>query len=275
MIVLSTGSLFTYGTLRAARLAAAAGFDGLELMVDDRWDTRDPAYLSTLARDVPLPIVAVHAPSRPGLMGWGGDEVERVRRSVELAVAVGARTVVVHPPIRYRWLAIRRPPFFSISVLTPFPRRSRYHAWLEDELLAYQATTGVTIAVENMPRHPVAGSWSVNLFDLAHLRDLRRFPAVAFDTTHIGTWNADLLVAYERVADRVAHVHLSDYNGEQHRLPGEGRLPLAPFLAALRGRGFRGAVAVELVPEALGAGNDTVVAERLERALRFCRENFE
>ena len=38
MIALSTGSLFTYGTARVARLAAAAGFDGLEIMIDDRWD---------------------------------------------------------------------------------------------------------------------------------------------------------------------------------------------------------------------------------------------
>ncbi len=274
MIALSTGSLFTYGTRRTAGLAAAAGFDGLEVMVDDRWDTRDPAYLSALAREVRLPIVAVHAPSRPGLAGWGGDEVDRVQRSVDLARAVGARTVVVHPPIRYRWLAVRRPPFFSVSALTPLPRRSRYRAWLERDLAAYETAAGVTIAVENMPLHPIAGTWSVNLFDLARLRDLRRFPAIAFDTTHVGTWNADLLAAYAAVADRVAHVHLSDYNGEQHRLPGDGRLPLGPFLGALRARRFCGTVTVELVPESLGAGDDRLVVQRLERVRRFCRDNF-
>ncbi len=273
MIALSTGSLFTYGTARTARLAAAAGFDGLELMVDERWDTRDPAYLSALAREVPLPIVAVHAPSRPGLAGWG-DEVDRVRRTVDLARAVGAPTVVIHPPIRYRWLAVRRPPFVSASVLTPIPRRSRYRAWLERELPAYQLQAGVTIAVENMPRHVVVGPWTVNLFDLARPGDLRRFAAIAFDTTHVGTWNVDLLATYAAVADRVAHVHLSDYDGEQHRLPGEGRLPLGPFLAALRDRGYGGTVALELMPEPLGAGNDRLVLERLERARAFCRENF-
>jgi len=274
MIAFSTGSLHTYGTARAAGLAAAAGFDGLEVMVDERWDTRDPAYLSALSRDVALPILSVHAPARPGPVAWGSDDVARVRRAVDLARAVGAGMVVVHPPVRYRWFALRRPPFFNFSLLTPLPRRSRYHAWLRTALTAYQAETGVTIAVENMPRHPLRGSWSVNLFDLTRLRDLRTLPAVTLDTTHLGTWNIDIVSAYEQLADRVAHVHLSDYDGAQHRLPGEGRLPLSPFLAALRRHAYGGAIVVELVPEALGAGDDRVVAERLGRALRFCRENF-
>ena len=39
----STGSLYRYGTARCFEFAARAGFDGVEVMVDDRWDTRQPA----------------------------------------------------------------------------------------------------------------------------------------------------------------------------------------------------------------------------------------
>ena len=78
MIALSTGSLHTYGTARVAWMAAEAGFDGLEIMVDDRWDTRDPAYLLQTARNVGLPILSLHAPFRSGIQGWGGDELDRV-----------------------------------------------------------------------------------------------------------------------------------------------------------------------------------------------------
>lgn len=272
MIALSTGSLYTYGTARTARFAADAGFDGLEIMVDQRWDTRDPAYLSRMARDVSLPILAIHAPSRGGSVPWG-DEVARLRGAVTLAQAVGARTVVVHPPVRYWWISVRRAPFLSASVLTPVRRRSPYLNWLEHDLPAYQAASGVTIAVENMPRHPLVGSWSVNLFELGRLRDLRRVPAVALDTTHLGTWNVDLPSATDVLGDRIAHVHLSDYDGTQHCLPGTGRLPLGPFLQALSGRGFSGVITVELVPEALGAGDDDVVAKRLAQACDFCRQN--
>jgi sugar phosphate isomerase/epimerase len=275
MIALSTGSLHTYGTVRVARLAAAAGFDALEVIVDARWDTRDPGYLRDVARSVALPIVSFHAPFVPGIDGWSADEFGRLTRTVDLARAVGARTVVVHPPLRYRWLSVRYPPFVSLSALVPFPRwRSPFRDWLRHDLQAFQASSGITIAVENMPRHRFLGPWKPNLFDLNHLRDLRHFPAVTLDTTHLGTWNVDLLDVYELLADRVVHVHLSNYDGRQHRLPQDGRLPLGRFLGELRRRRFGGVIVVELVPESLGAGDDRTVEERLAGARAFCRDHF-
>ena len=273
MIALSTGSLFNYGTARVARLAAAAGFDGLEIMVDDRWDTRDAAYLSEVARAAAIPIVSLHAPFRPGTEGWGGDEVVRLTRTVDLARAVGARTVVAHPPVRYHWLSIRYPPFVNISALTPLRRRSRYGRWLTKELPAYHTQAGITIAVENMPRHQL-GARMINLVDLNEIRDLRELPALTLDTTHLGTWGVDLLDTYEALADRVVHVHLSNYDGRQHRLPQDGQLALGPFLGALRSRGFGGIIVVELDPESSGAGDDRRVQDRLAAAAAFCREHF-
>ncbi len=272
MIALSTGSLHTYGTARVAHLAAAAGFDGLEIMVDARWDTRDAAYLSEVAGSAALPITSLHAPFVP-VDGWSGDEANRLTRTVELARAVGARTVVVHPPMRFHWVYLRFPPLITAWALTPVPRRAPFRRWLLEELTAYQARTGITVAVENMPRHRV-GPWTANLFDLNHLRDLRRFPALTFDTTHIGSWEVGLLDAYEVLADHVAHVHLSNYNGRQHRLLDDGRLPLGPFLEELRRRRFAGVIVVELDPDALGAADVRVVEERLARARAFCREHF-
>jgi sugar phosphate isomerase/epimerase len=273
MIALSTGSLYTYGTARVAALAAAAGFDGLELMVDERWDTRDPAYLNEVMRAAAIPIVSVHAPFRPGILGWAEDEIGRLRRTVELAHAVGARTVVVHPPLQYRWVTLRYPPFVSIALLTPVPVKSRYRRWLLNDLEAYRTRASATIAVENMPRHRL-GPFLVNLFDLNEIRDLRHFSAITLDTAHVGTWGLDLLETYEVLADRVAHVHLSNYDGRQHRLLPDGRLPLGPFLAALRRRRYEGVITVELEPDSAGAGDDARVRERLASTVAFCREHF-
>jgi sugar phosphate isomerase/epimerase len=270
MIALSTGSLHTYGTARVAHLAAAAGFDGLELMVDERWDTRDPAYLKEVVRAAALPILSVHAPFRSE---WGGDEIGRLRRTVDLAHAVGASTVVVHPPLRYRWVALRYPPFANIAFLTPVPAKPRYRRWLATELDAYRTRVSVTIAVENMPRHRL-GPCLVNLFDLNEIRDLRHFSAITLDTAHVGTWGVDLLETYEVLADRIVHVHLSNYNGRQHRLLQDGSLALGPFLAALRRRRFAGVIVVELEPDSAGAGDDARVRERLASTVAFCREHF-
>lgn len=278
MIALSTGSLHTYGVARVARLAAEAGFDGLELMIDESWDTRDPDHLLEIIRNIPIPIFSVHAPFRHAIPGWGGDEITRLGRSVEIARAVGARTVVIHPPLRYHWLSLRYPPFVSIALLTPIRRAThgatRYRRWLQTELEAYTQRAGVSIAIENMPRHRL-GPRLVNLFDMNDIRELRRFPALTLDTAHVGTWGVNLLDTYEVLADRVTHVHLSNYaRGRQHRLPHDGSLALGPFLATLRRRGFGGVIAVELEPDSAGAGDDRRVHERLMQSLLFCRQHF-
>src|SRR2546428_264957 len=155
MIAFSTGSLHTYGIARVVHLAAAAGFDGLELMIDDRWDTRDAAHLRAVVESAGIPIVSVHAQGRPGNRGWEEDEVARLHRAVTLA-----------------------------------------------------------------------------------------------------------------------HVHLSTYDGRQHRLPQVGSLALGPFLTALRRRGYEGAIVVELQPDALGAGDEGRVRARLSETVAFCPTHF-
>ena len=56
--IFSTGSLYTYGTERCFALAARVGFDGIELMVDDRWDTRREQHLHRLMNRYALPSVS-------------------------------------------------------------------------------------------------------------------------------------------------------------------------------------------------------------------------
>jgi hypothetical protein len=48
MLALSTGSLYTYGLDRVFGLAQKAGFDGIEVLVDGRWDTRQADYLDNV-----------------------------------------------------------------------------------------------------------------------------------------------------------------------------------------------------------------------------------
>jgi len=68
--IFSTGSLWTYGTERCFDFAARAGFDGVEVMADERWDTRQAAYLRRLATTHGQRIVAVHSPFSLAVPGW-------------------------------------------------------------------------------------------------------------------------------------------------------------------------------------------------------------
>jgi sugar phosphate isomerase/epimerase len=132
----------------------------------------------------------------------------------------------------------------------------------------------ITIAVENMPRRRFGlGGWSVNPYLLNDLKHWGRlFPALTLDTTHLGTWGADILAVYEEIKERVAHVHLSNFNGAEHRLLDDGHLPLAALLRALMRDHYTGIVTTELDPEALHAEDEQVVRSHLARTVAFIRE---
>ena len=82
-----------------------------------------------------------------------------------------------------------------------------------------------------------------------------------------------------RASRRGPAFHLSDSNLEagrdEHRLPGKGRLPLKPFLAALGASGYPGAVSLELKPWPLGTPDPEIILERMKAARRFVRDGLE
>lgn len=276
MIALSTGSLYSYGMARVFELAAQAGYDGIEVLVDHRWDTRQPAYLRRLAADYGLPIVAVHSPFVAEVPGWPDDQLGRLKCAVTLAQELGVSLVVTHLPFRLHAIAGHwhgyRPRRFFLPV--PFPRREPYCHFLQDGLAELEAETGITVAIENMPSKRFLGL-KINGYWFNSPVELEHFPHLTLDTTHLGTWGLDPLAVYERLRERVVHVHLSNYDGREHRSPPDGHLPLAGLLRALARDGYQGVVTVEICPEAMDAGDEAMCLAALRRALAFCRRHFE
>ena len=81
-----------------------------------------------------------------------------------------------------------------------------------------------------------------------------------------------------KLAGQLRHVHLSDSDlsgGDQHKLPGKGRLPLKEFLARLSESDYPGAVSLELKPWPLGTPDPEVILERMRGALEFTREGLD
>jgi sugar phosphate isomerase/epimerase len=101
---------------------------------------------------------------------------------------------------------------------------------------------------------------------------------VTLDTSHVGASKVDLMRAYSVLSGQLRHVHLSDSDltgGDQHRLPGKGRLPLRPFLAALASGVYPGVVSLELKPWALGAPDTGTILKRMREALQFARRGLD
>ncbi len=248
-LALSTGSLHNYGLNRAWAFAAEAGFEAVEVLIDARWDTRQPAYLRRLAEENGVPPAALHTPFRP-LPGFGDDYPACVRRALALAGEVGARTVVAHPE---------------------GGDGSDWSGWLRKNHDELSPPGGPRLAVENLPLVP-GKSGGKPRYRTHTVERIARFPCVTFDTTHFASAKIDVLAAYDALWERVGHVHLSDFAaGKEHRLPGTGELPLDRFLAALAARGYDGVISVELHPDALGAGDDDTVRAHLREVVAFCR----
>jgi sugar phosphate isomerase/epimerase len=279
VLALSTGSLYTYGLDRVFGLAKGAGFDGIEVLVDGRWDTRQADYLKRLMDRHGLPIVSLHSPFHlRRIPGWEQDPLWRLKRTVELAEDLGARVVVAHPPRGWLRISLRvmgastQRGFWVGLPLSWFVGRP-YARWLCDELESFQRETEVTVAVENMPCRRI-GPLSFDLYQMARLETLERFRHLTLDTTHLATHGIDIIQAYERLAGRVAHVHLSNYNGREHRLLQDGHLPLADFLHRLSQDGYRGIVTLEVQPDALGDRDEGQVSANLWAAVDFYRRHF-
>jgi len=252
-VIFSTGSLYPFGLDRVYGWISEAGYDGVEIMMDERWDTHQEEYLGDLVERHGVPILALHPPLRRGAWGLGPEET--LVRVARLASRMEVPVVVSHPP----------PPGRPLERWKAGP-------------LSEAREQGVAVAVENMPQ-----SWAGGLFRVRrkscylpeHLGDVGE---VTLDTSHAGASKVDLLRAHSALAVQLRHVHLSDSNLEvgrdEHRLPGKGRLPLKPFLDALGASGYTGAVSLELKPWPLGTPDPEAILERMRAALRFTREGL-
>jgi sugar phosphate isomerase/epimerase len=273
-IILSSGSLFNFDLDTVFVLAAETGFDGLELMVDYRRETYHLPHLQKLITNYQLPILAVHSPFAGAPSPWPTDPVAIIEQSVSLAAEVGAQTVVVHPPSRWlRLQALIIGPSRSWKRTVPLPvvGPGRLGHWLQHELPDFQAKTLVKVALENMPFRSL-GPWLLNPHHFNTPAQLAQFAHLTLDTTHVGTWRKDLLDTYRQIRAKVAHIHLSNYNGQEHQLPHNGSLPLAQLLAELTKDQFAGLITLEFGPVSLQANDELKLKQNLQASLTFCRE---
>lgn len=254
-VLLSTSSVFPEPTAAAFEVAARLGYDGVEVMVWTDAVSQDAAALRGLAAHYGLPVGAVHAPCLLVTQRvWSSDPVVRLRRAVGLAAELGAGTVVVHPP--FSWQREYARGFTGLL-----------------ELLAGEQPR-VTVAVENMYPVRMAGR---ELVPYAPDWDPTRsgYHAYTLDLSHCAASRTDALAMADAMGGGLSHVHLGDgrtRGRDEHLVPGRGDQPCAALLASLSGRGFPGAVAVEVSTRRAASRADREAD--LAEALSFARTHL-
>jgi sugar phosphate isomerase/epimerase len=217
--------------------------------------SQDAGALRGLSDHYHLPILSVHAPCLLVTQRvWSPLPFERLRRSADLAAALGAPIVVVHPPFAWQREYARDFTAGLVRLRESYP--------------------SVKFAVENMyPVRvgrrqivPYAPGWDPTTAGFEHF---------TLDLSHCAAARGDALEMADRMGRGLVHVHLGDGTGEgrdEHLVPGRGTQPCGPLLSSLGGRGFTGSVAVEVATRKAASR-----AEReadLAEALKFARTHL-
>ncbi|GAB3686520.1 sugar phosphate isomerase/epimerase family protein [Angustibacter aerolatus] len=253
-VSLSTASCYPLGCAQSFELGARLGYDGMEIMVWTDPVSQSPDALNALSQQHGLPVVAIHAPTLLLTQRvWGTDPWPKLERSCEVAQAVGAGTVVVHPP--FRW-------------------QREYARAFVDGVRELEERTGVDLAVENMYPWRARGreilaylpGWDPTEHDYRH---------VTLDLSHAATAGSDLLDMADTLGDRLRHVHLTDGNGsakDEHLVPGRGRMPAAELLERLAAQQWEGEVVVEITTRRARSAQER--EDDLAESLAFARLNL-
>jgi len=260
LISLSTGSLFILPLPKVFELSAEAGFDGVELIINQDFQKVNPVKLINSLQKTTT-IHSIHAPFMP-LDGWGGP-VDTLKRCIALAAECGIPLVNFHPP---SWMG------FEVGFW-------RWFYSINDFQKELGLDSGVVVTLENMPW---IGKMKINPHILSDTNKMIAFINehnlfMTFDCTHMGSGKTNFIKDFYQFYEtgRIRNIHFSDYGyGREHLLPGHGVLPLTRFLNHLRNTGYQETVTLELDPSEFPSGEHGIL-EGLREVLAYLRTETE
>ena len=254
-IGLSTASAYPESTAHAFAYAAQLGYDAVEVMVGIDALSQQVAAVRQLSEHHGVPVSAIHAPCLLFTQRvWGTEPWGKLERSAEMAKAVSAEVVVVHPP--FRW-------------------QREYAAGFVDGIAALEASTGIRFAVENMYPWRASSRRGMEMYLPGWDPSTEGYANTAIDLSHAAIAGVDPIEMADRMGPTLRHVHLTDGTRsarDEHLVPGRGVMDASGFLRHLAGNGFAGDVVVEI-----NTRKATGRAQReadLRESLEFAREHF-
>jgi sugar phosphate isomerase/epimerase len=229
LIGLSTASVYPESTAHAFGWAASLGYDAVEVMVGIDSLSQQVSAVRQLSDYHEIPICAIHAPCLLFTQRvWGTDPWGKLERSAEMAAAVGADVVVVHPP--FRW-------------------QKEYAAGFVDGIAALESSTGLAFAVENMYPWRASSRRAMEMYLPGWDPSAEDYANTTIDLSHAAIARSDVVEMAQRMGDRLRHVHLTDGTGsakDEHLVPGRGVMEAGRFLEHLGDTGFAGHVVLEI-----------------------------
>jgi sugar phosphate isomerase/epimerase len=253
-IALSSASVYPESTASTFELAVRLGYDAVEVMVGIDPLSQDVDAIKHLCDYHQIPVCSVHAPCLLITQRvWGTEPWGKLKRSAAMALAVGADTVVVHPP--FRW-------------------QREYARGFVEGIVQLEADTGIAFAVENM--YPWrASKRELQAYSPGWNPVEQDYANVTIDLSHSSTAGIDPIQMVRELGPRLRHIHLADGTGsakDEHLIPGQGTQPCAELLEMLASRGYDGSVVIEISTRK--ASSRAARQADLAESLAFARLHF-
>ena len=224
-IGLSSASVYPESTAHAFGWAASLGYDAVEVMVGIDALSQQVDAVRKLSDHHGVPICAVHAPCLLFTQRvWGTDPWVKLEKSAEMAAAVGADVVVVHPP--FRW-------------------QKDYAAGFVEGIASLEARTGIAFAVENMYPWRASSRRAMQMYVPGWDPSEEDYANTTIDLSHAAIARTDVVDMARRMGSRLRHIHLTDGTGsakDEHLVPGRGTQPCAELLEHAGQRRVQGPV---------------------------------
>jgi sugar phosphate isomerase/epimerase len=228
-IGLSTASVYPESTAHGFGWAASLGYDAVEVMVGIDALSQQVDAVKKLSEHHDVPVCAVHAPCLLFTQRvWGTDPWGKLEKSAEMAAAVGADVVVVHPP--FRW-------------------QKDYAAGFVEGIASLEARTGIAFAVENMYPWRASSRRAMEMYLPGWDPSGEDYANTTIDLSHAAIARTDVVAMAERMGERLRHIHLTDGTGsakDEHLVPGRGVMGADQFLRHLARTDFSGHVVLEI-----------------------------
>jgi sugar phosphate isomerase/epimerase len=228
-ISVSTGLYYTKGYKEILDIIASTSCTNIELFLNQAFIDIDVSELKKEVLKRNLNILSVHTPLE--FIAFPRKESEHywINKGIEIARVFGSKVVVSHMVLG---------DYFDDTV----EELDELH---KKNMIDYSGLRDIYVASENLPYFE-NGSFLGRLDELFEFISSKNI-SLTFDTTHCAFSGVPILETFNKFKKFIKNIHLSDFdNGIEHKVLGEGSLPLKDFIALLKKEDYDGIITIEL-----------------------------
>lgn len=257
-ISVSTGLYYTKDYIEILDMVKDTSCKNIELCLNQAFIDVSVNKLQKEIEKRDLRVLSIHTPLEFIAFQRKESEESWINRTINMAKDFGAKTIVTHMVIG---------DYFEKLPVT----LDELH---KENILKYRKEKNICVTTENLP-YLSGGSF------LGEHKSFTKFIKdndinITFDTTHCGASGLSVINTYKDLKEHIKNIHLSDFeHGAEHKILGQGELPLEELLSNLRKDKYEGTITIELDFDNKKRNNVESLnqaSEEVEKSIEFVRK---